>query len=320
MSLICVIVLVLSNVLLTFLLLQSETCIPYNIAKELESNIVTEWNILSWQKDDLPDKPCSLQEELPKIENLLKLNIQLGRWDSHRLYKTFDSILVGDKFVDLSKISKVCLATQTSIEKLHTLVQVVHHWSGPISVALFIAGDEEFEILQKYLLYLTKCYQPIKNQVTFSLAMPKTKLLTKQPTTFQVPQNDCTKPEAYLNFLMSELPEEQSNWRIRNVYPQNHMRNLARKNCQSDYVFLTDVDIVPSFNMATVLDDFLLKDNCEKCAYVIPTYELESRVRFPQNKSELIRLAKKGLARPFHQKVFIHNQFATNFTRLSFFR
>lgn len=316
LSFLCVIVLVLSNMLLTFLLLQSENCIPSNTAKEMNTNTVTEWNQRSWPKDDTPEKLCPQHEDPPKTEDILKLNIQLGKWDSRRLYKTFDSILVGEKFVDLSKASKVCLATQTSLEKLFSLVQVVHHWSGPISVSLFVAGDEEFEVLQKFLIYLNRCYEPIKNQVTFSLAMPKSKLPAKQPKSFQIPENsDCSKPEATLNFLLSEISEEQSNWRIRNVYPQNHMRNLARKNCQSDYVFLTDIDIVPSHNMAAVLEEFLSNANCEKCAYVIPTYELDVRVRFPQNKSELIRLAKKGLARPFHQKVFIHNQFATNFTR-----
>ncbi|XP_051157017.1 beta-1,4-glucuronyltransferase 1-like [Leptopilina boulardi] len=316
LSFIFVIVLVLSNILLTFLLLLSETCIPFNTDKELDLNFVTEWNLQSSQKDDIPEKLCPQQDELPKEDDILKLNIQLGRWDSKRLYKTFDSILVGDKYIDLSKKSKVCLATQTSVEKLHSLVPVVYHWSGPISISIFVAGDEEFQILQKYLIYLKKCYEPIKNQVTFSLTIPKSKLLSKQPNVFDMPENsDCSKPEATLNSLLSEISEEQLNWRISNVYPQNHMRNLARKNCQSDYVFLTDVDIVPSHNMAVVLEEFLLADNCEKCAYVIPTYELVPRVRFPQNKSELIYLAEKGLARPFHQKVFIYSHFATNYSR-----
>lgn len=310
------IVLALSNMMLTFLLLQSETCTSHSLPKESESNIVTEWNLPSFQKEYPPEKPCIQPEDPPKEGTVLKLDVKLGKWDSRRLYKTFDSVLVGDKFSDLSQTSKVCLATQTSVEKLHSLVQVVHHWLGPLSVALFASGDEEFEVLQRYLVYLKKCYAPIRNRVVFSLAMPKNKLPKRQPSIFRMPETvDCSKPEATLNVLMSRVSDEQTNWRIRNVYPQNHMRNLARKNCQSEYVFLTDVDIVPSFNLTGTLEEFLKDDNCEKCAYVIPTYELDSRVRFPHNKSELIRLAKKGLARPFHQKVFIHNQFATNFTR-----
>lgn len=69
--------------------------------------------------------------------------------------------------------------------------------------------------------------------------------------------------------------------------------------------------------MAEVLDAYLRENKCkDKCAYVVPTYEIDDRVMFPHNKTELIRLANKGLARPFHHKVFIYNQFATNFSRL----
>lgn len=98
-------------------------------------------------------------------------------------------------------------------------------------------------------------------------------------------------------------------------------------------MFLVDVDVVPSLGLAQGLNDFLQKAKCQaasvvpaapkapppmlpktrgtghkptptpQCAYVIPTYELDERVRFPRNKSDLVRLAGKGLARPFHHKV-----------------
>ncbi|KOC69607.1 N-acetyllactosaminide beta-1,3-N-acetylglucosaminyltransferase [Habropoda laboriosa] len=319
LSLTSVVVLALSNMLLTFLLLQSETCNPDEVPRDLESNVITEWNLgtlIKEQQQQQSDCVTQDYQPLPADANGLKLNIKLGRWDARRLFRTFDHVLVGASFVELSQAYRVCLATQSSVEKLHSVVQAAHHWTGPMSVALYAAGDEEFEVLQKYLVYLRRCYEPIRERVTFSLAVPRIRPPKKQPREFELPEVvDCAKPEGTLNELMNGVSTEQTNWRIRNVYPQNHMRNLARKNCQSDYVFLTDVDIVPSFNLTGALDEFLRTDTCDKCAYVIPTYELDSRVRFPQNKTELVRLARKGLARPFHQKVFIHNQFATNFTR-----
>ncbi|KYM77719.1 N-acetyllactosaminide beta-1,3-N-acetylglucosaminyltransferase [Atta colombica] len=317
LSLTSVIILALSNMLLTFLLLQSETCAPEAIPREVEMNAVTEWNLGTLVKHEQQSE-CITQDYQPASPdaNSLKLDIKLGRWDARRMFRMYDSVLVGSRFTELSQTYRVCLATQSSVEKLHSLVQVALHWTGPMSVALYAAGDEEFEVLQRYLVYLRRCYESIRERVIFSLAVPKMRMPKKQPRVFELPDRvDCAKPEATLNEFMSRVPSEQTNWRIRNVYPQNHMRNLARKNCQTDYVFLTDVDIVPSFNLTVVLDEFLRNDNCDKCAYVIPTYELDTRVRFPPNKTELIRLATKGLARPFHQKVFIHNQFATNFTR-----
>lgn len=70
------------------------------------------------------------------------------RWDTRHMYKMIDHALVGSLFNELSAKHSVCLATQSSLEKLHSLVQVAHHWTGPISAALFAAGDEEFSILQ----------------------------------------------------------------------------------------------------------------------------------------------------------------------------
>ncbi|XP_043267823.1 beta-1,4-glucuronyltransferase 1 isoform X2 [Venturia canescens] len=330
LSLISLIVLALSNMLLTFLLLQSENCTPENLPKEIEAVVVTEWSLDSVDRanrfrgsDDVQEqlqKPCPTTESYlsTKDDDTMRFDIRLGRWDSKRLFRTFDSVIVGTNYPQISRRSKSCLATQSSLEKLHSLVQVAHHWTGPISVALYAAGEEEFDALQYYLVYLRRCYTPIRERVNFSLAVPKNRAPERQPRAMELLENfDCAKPEATLTEIVARISSEQMSWRARNVYPQNHMRNLARKNCQTEWIFLTDVDIVPCINMTTRLDEFLTTgpNNCDKCAYVVPTYELDIRVRFPPNKTELVRLAKKGLARPFHQKVFIHNQFATNFTK-----
>lgn len=96
------------------------------------------------------------------------------------------------------------------------------------------------------------------------------------------------------------------------------MRNVARKGCQNDYVFLVDIDIQPSLGMAPQLDKFIKSSMCPttaKCAYVIPTFEIDQRANVPRTKADILSLVQRKLARPFHQKVFIYNQFATNFSR-----
>ncbi|XP_014210479.1 beta-1,4-glucuronyltransferase 1 [Copidosoma floridanum] len=335
LSLVSVIVLGLTNMLLTFLLLQSESCGRYRflVASAPEDRTPPAAIGRPVAKQPCPEDTTSTDATGQEGEEdegdtyggeqlLQKLDVRLGRWDSRRLLQAFDAALVGTQFAELSSRARVCLATQSSLEKLGSLVQVVHQWTGPLSVALYAAGDEEFDLLQRYLAYLRRCYEPIRQRVNFSLAVPRGRplLLRGSGEQRQGPQDslDCRRPEGTLAELVRRLSAEQLSWRSRNPYPQNHMRNLARKNCQSEYVFLTDVDIVPSTNLSRQLEDFLAQpeqSRCERCAYVVPTYELDARVRFPQNKTELARLARKGLARPFHQKVFIHNQFATNFTR-----
>lgn len=191
---------------------------------------------------------------------------------------------------------------------------------------VYAAGDDELHLLQIYLSYLRYCFKPIRERVSFHLVIPK----DRAPKNIRnihfheiVNRYDCSKPEYTLNELLKQRTPETKRWRIKSPYPQNVIRNIARKNCQTYFVFLTDVDIIPSisanFNFAEKLDKFLRRAKCSQsnnlCAYVIPTYELDERVRFPRNKNELIRLANKGLARPFHNKVFIYNQYATNFSR-----
>lgn len=262
--------------------------------------------------------PCDPHQlDITEEVQFSNFDLQLGRWDNRLLYKLFDRVFVGDKFVDLSEEYVVCLATQSSIERLSSLVQVTNNWHGPVSAALFAAGDDEFNLLLSYLIYLRRCFPNVRDRVTFHIALPKDRLPQRiEIEVHSLDNMNCLKPENTLEELLKKRSGATAKWRIKNPYPQNHLRNLARKNCQSRYIFLTDVDIIPSENLAEGLNSFLQKVTCKKlCAYVIPTYEIDNRVRFPPNKTELVRLANKGLARPFHQKVFIYNQYATNFSR-----
>lgn len=97
-------------------------------------------------------------------------------------------------------------------------------------------------------------------------------------------------------------------------YPQNHLRNLARLNCQTHYALVTDIDIIPSTDSAILLNTFLSeRPKCLKCVYVLPTYEVHKSVNSPKNVAELIQLKSTGLARYFHMEVFKLNQMPTNF-------
>jgi len=74
------------------------------------------------------------------------------------------------------------------------------------------------------------------------------------------------------------------------------------------------VDIIPCIGMADKLDQFLRKSRCNKlCAYVIPVYEIDEKAGFPRNKSEMLKMAKNKMARPFHQDVYKTAQSATNY-------
>uniref|UniRef100_A0A1A9W115 Beta-1,4-glucuronyltransferase 1 n=1 Tax=Glossina brevipalpis TaxID=37001 RepID=A0A1A9W115_9MUSC len=264
-----------------------------------------------------------LNEEANYVDSSLlefkNISLNTGRWDNQRIYKIIDFALIGEQYEQSSAKSLVCLATQSSVERVYSLAEATKQWRGPVSVAVFVAGSDEFSILQYYVTYLRLCFDFIRSNVTFHLAFPYERQPERESQeTYKLLQMfDCQYPEKTLRSLLTLRSTETKRWRLRNVYPQNHMRNLARKGCQTKYVFLTDVDIIPSANIAPVLNEFLATARCSSslCAYVIPTFEIDERVRFPSSKTELIRLTRKGLARPFHEKVFIYNQYATNFSR-----
>lgn len=329
LSIASVLALTVSNVLLTVRLLHNADCPPVAGSAQLFANSAGDAATGTGDRavphaPPLPSPtPCvayvisdqTNQSDRPVFS---ALNLNLGRWDARRLYKIFDYAVVGDRFNELSQNYSVCLATQSSLEKLASLVQVAEHWSGPISAALFAAGNDELYLLQLFVTYMRRCFAPVRDRVSFHLAVPRGRAPSQQRTWLDVhsSQFDCGQPERTLGALLHYRSAETAKWRLKNPYPQNHLRNVARKGCQAEQVMLVDVDIVPSAGFARQLDTFIRTGpRCAACAYVIPTYELDPRAKFPTDKADLIRLSRKGLARPFHHKVFIYNQFATNISR-----
>ncbi|CAH1236275.1 unnamed protein product [Diabrotica balteata] len=303
MSIAALVCLTIYNVMLTLKLMYAQEC-PKQQQKIIQKVVYQKCN---QESPSIPDDAFS------------SLDLNLGRWDNQHKYKMFDNFVLGEKYIILSNVYKTCLATQGSLDKLPSIIEVANNWNGPISLATFAASEDELNALLFYISYLKKCNEKINDKVTFHLALTK----DRKPKRFNLDieklrEAKCDSPIEILQHLTRNLHKGANQWRAKLPYPQNHLRNLARKNCQTKFVFLTDVDIIPSRNMAESLDVFFNDDVCKKgrkCAFVVPTYEIDERVMFPHNKTELIRMATKGLARPFHHKVFIYNQYATNFSR-----
>lgn len=246
---------------------------------------------------------------------IFNVNMSLARWDERCLYRFFDSVLSGDKFIELSEKYTVTIATQSSLEKLHSLAEVSQHWTGPISVSVFILR-EEFLLTELYIAYLRQCFHHVRDQISFHLVYPRDYPPINYSNSIFNYKYSCKAPDAVLSEILKHRNSRTTELKNKMSYPQNHLRNHARRNCKTPNIFLTDVDIIPSIGMADVLDAFLRKSKCEKlCAYVIPVYEMSKNVTFPQNKSEMIKLANNGLARPFHQKIYADGHVATNYSR-----
>ncbi|GAB6027950.1 hypothetical protein CHUAL_002177 [Chamberlinius hualienensis] len=245
-------------------------------------------------------KPQSLQ--------LLK---NLGRYDNSRKYAIHDFVYVGRQWYNVSHKAQVTLATQTSVENLFRLVEISQSWLGLVSVSVFVPG-EDYNIAQFYIQLLNDCFESIRMNVSFHFVYPVDKPPDEMPG-FERWIISCSKWKTIMKDLLSYRSREMLNWREQLLYPQNHMRNVARKACYTPYVFVTDIELIPKFSLATELDTFLLNKPCTRCAFVVPTYEVgEYMYHLPANKSELLRLINKQVIQPFHVKTAKRNQRATN--------
>lgn len=271
------------------------------------------------------------------------LDLQLGRWDDSRRFVIRDFAVTGHQFHSTAVSHNVCLATQSSLDRLHWLGESADHWRGAISFAIYL-DDEEVSIFNKVLAHMRRCHPDLLANIAFHvISSPgqSTALPAAFPATFAASSGssgkswtetddggdnssftstaNCTGPSEALTWLLKERPSLSAKWESGRPYPQNLMRNVARKGCPSHYVLLLDVDVIPSYNMAESLVEFLdrpsVAAHCAKCAFVVSTYELDYSADFPQNKSQLLALENQGRAQPFHHKAFRYNQFASNLTR-----
>ena len=70
--------------------------------------------------------------------------------------------------------------------------------------------------------------------------------------------------------------------------------------------------IVNLSDSAEGLSKFLTTNQCRKCAFVVPVYEVDRKSKFPETKKDLKDLIRLKKARTFHTTVFLQSQFATN--------
>jgi len=90
------------------------------------------------------------------------------------------------------------------------------------------------------------------------------------------------------------------------------MRNIAKAGCQTTFTFVPDIDMIPNEGLDLSLDEFLTSEgkSCEKCAFVIPVYEISNNVtHLPKDKTELLSYVNANLSRQFHVVIFVMLEF-----------
>lgn len=106
-------------------------------------------------------------------------------------------------------------------------------------------------------------------------------------------------------------------------YPINRLRNIALNNAITPYVFLSDVDFLPSTNLYGYLKDTIEnmvkggeRDPLSKRGLVVPAFEnLQYKFDFPASKADLLTQLNLGSVSIFRDQIWPRGQAPTNYAK-----
>ncbi|KAK5613643.1 LARGE xylosyl- and glucuronyltransferase 2 [Crenichthys baileyi] len=101
-------------------------------------------------------------------------------------------------------------------------------------------------------------------------------------------------------------------------YPVNLVRNVALRNANTPYVFLTDVDFLPMYGLYDYLRKSIVQLDMAhtKKALVVPAFEtLRYRLSFPKSKAELLSMLDMGTLYTFRYHVWPKGHAPTNYAK-----
>lgn len=116
-----------------------------------------------------------------------------------------------------------------------SIVEVAEKWQGPISLAVYITTSAEYQILNAFISYMSMCSDIFRDTVSVHMAVPidltvienENDRIFLQLLVKDLAMDYCQKPMDVMDILIGSLLPDGRDSRI--VYPQNHMRNIARK-------------------------------------------------------------------------------------------
>ncbi|XP_054155206.1 beta-1,4-glucuronyltransferase 1-like [Oppia nitens] len=210
------------------------------------------------------------------------------------------------------RMRNVTLTTQGTYSFLYHLENLCIRWDGFISVGVYAPGLD-FPLAVNLIYYLRKCgHQCVSAKTTWhmvydSLHSPHSN--TSLPSSYVEDMNfDCL--QSFDNIVSKFNTTFRSDHSL--PYPINVVRNVARLNSQTKYIFASDIELYPSVD---IVSGFMrLHDRISSglvpninlthpLVYVIPIFEVKANIEPPMNKSQLKTLIKSGNAIFFHKWV-----------------
>ena len=189
------------------------------------------------------------------------------------------------------------LISQCSASRLRQFLDLLHAWDGPVSLAVFVESSSSLFIVVNYLLQVQLCLPHALSKLSIQLVMPLWS------------STDCCTE--LLNISCSNfLPAFDKHWAgIRNYdgledYPNNLLRNVAIDAAISDYIFVVDIDMIPSSGLFSQFHEFIGKQPADrKIAFIVPVFEMKLESEMPVDRDALLQMWDHGIIEPFYSKV-----------------
>ncbi|XP_068248092.1 beta-1,4-glucuronyltransferase 1-like [Palaemon carinicauda] len=266
------------------------------------------------------EQQCRGKETVPEAaihftgtEQTPFLDHSRGVLDKSGSFKSHPFAITGENWDETCDSWNICLSTQTSADLMFNIAKQAEMWEGPISVAV-LTPDLDFTVAIIMMKYLQKCFPKMMTRVALHITYPR-----HLPPRYDYNEGEerleynCKQPESVNKEIVRRIRTRKLTEHIKlSPYPQNLLRNLARQGCPCEFSFTPDIDMISIPRMSKQLNEFVARNStreCDRCAYIIPIYEIATSVkRNPKTKEHLKKLIKSGLAQRFHIKVFPGNQ------------
>nr|CAD7430813.1 unnamed protein product [Timema monikensis] len=170
---------------------------------------------------------------------------------------------------------------------------------GPISVSVF-AEDQEVNDALRSIATLRNCYSTVRVNVSFHLVSPLS--AGGRGGLYSAPPASLFRCDlAFTSGL------QRRNYVGGKHFPNNLLRNVARKTSTAELVLVIDIDMLPSANLRQDFFNYATKNRLfgealrdDKTVWVVPAFEVRETVAPPRTKNELLKLMDKGDLRPFY--------------------
>lgn len=196
----------------------------------------------------------------------------------------------GNQQESSSKPTDLTLITQCSASRLYYIEHLINAYHGPVSLSVF-ALSKDIPELVRVLMLLRKCLPLFRKHVKVHLVYP----LSSDSLSIQMPSIDyhnltCLTLSHQLAALRKHKEEHKLYGEGNGVqYPVNLLRNVARKNADSSYVLVLDIDLIPSRSLRKDFLQFVQQNRIrlrndvtvslnERIVFVLPTYEIDLNI------------------------------------------